>query len=359
MKIIIFHTNIIRIGGVETFTYNMCKQLSKQGYDVTLLYKTVHSDQLSRLQKVCNVELYDTLKTYDCDICIVASAWGGYPDKVNSTKNEYWQVIHSNYNEIRKRQKWDYIKWYKTTKHIAVSNAVADSFKKLYGFKCEVIYNILDDIKPKKLSLISAMRYSPEKGCNRMIQLAELLKKNNIEFKWTVYTSKEQYPEAPYMNMPEVTYKEPTYDIFDDIRNADYGIQLSDTEGYSYFVNECLQYGTPVLCTNYDSVHEVINDGINGYILPMNMENIDIDKIVNNIPKSFIYEPKDTIDSWNKLINVVEKKKTPYLKLVNIKVIVSYHDLVLNRKTNIDEIFSVDIERAKYLDSLNLVRILI
>ena len=38
MKVIIFHSNIIKIGGVETFTYNMTKALSKQ-YDIMVLYK--------------------------------------------------------------------------------------------------------------------------------------------------------------------------------------------------------------------------------------------------------------------------------------------------------------------------------
>jgi len=357
MKIIIFHTNIIKIGGVETFTFNMCKQLHKQGYDVLLLYKTVHPDQLTRLQKVCEVELYNPLKIYECDVCIVACAWGGYPDKVVSTKNEYWQVVHSNYREIKQRQKWDYVKWYKTTKHIAVSKTVAEIFEEMYGFKCTVIYNILDDIHPKKLTLISAMRHSPEKGCYRMVKLAEMLKEKDISFKWTVYTAREQYPNAPYINMPEVIYKEPTYDIFDDIRNSDYGVQLSDTEGYSYFVNECLQYNTPMLCTDYDSVHECITDGVNGYILPMDMLNIDVDKIVKKIPKDFVYEPKDTVESWNKLIIEVSKKKSPISRLVNTKAIIRYHDLLLNQTIDMNEIVSMDIERAKYLRSLNLVEI--
>ena len=358
MRIIIFHSNIIRIGGVETFTYNMCKQLSKQGYDVLLLYKIVHPDQLTRLKKVCNVELYNSSKTYECDVCILASSWGGYPDTVTSVKNEYWQVVHANYRDVKQRYKWDYLPWYKTTRHISVSKTVAKIFKQMYGFNSKVIYNILDDIQPKKLTLISAMRYSPEKGCNRMVKLAELLKENNIPFKWTVYTAREQYPNAPYMDMPEIIYKEPTYDIFDDIRDADYGVQLSDTEGYSYFVNECLQYGTPMLCTNYDSVHECVKDGINGYILPMDMSNIDIHTIVNKIPKGFEWVPKSTIGDWVELLSTVETKKIKTPNLVNVKVITQYHDVILNRTVIPNELMQIDVRRAKYLQGLKLVEIM-
>lgn len=82
--------------------------------------------------------------------------------------------------------------------------------------------------------------------------------------------------------MEEIIYMQPRYDLFDYIKRSDYGVQLSDTEGYSYFVNECLQYGTPMITTNFDSVFESVEDGVNGYILDMDLSNLDIDKIMNN-----------------------------------------------------------------------------
>jgi glycosyltransferase involved in cell wall biosynthesis len=222
-----------------------------------------------RLNREVKVEKYDENKEYKCDLCILSSSWGGYPEAIKS--KEYWQMIHANYKELLKTG-YKYVGWDKTTRHIAVSNAVADNFYEIYKIKCDVIYNILDDIKKTKpiLKLISATRLSGEKGYNRMVILANKLKQAGIKFRWIIFTDRNQY-NVKDMDMEEVIYMKPTYDIFDYIKEADYGVQLSDTEGYSYFVNECLQYGTPMICTNFDSVYESVEDNINGYILDMNL----------------------------------------------------------------------------------------
>ena len=270
MKIIIYQSNIIKIGGVETFTYNMCKNLSKL-YDVELLYKQCDRSQLKRLRQYVKCEVYDPNKEYKCDICLLASSWGGYPESVVSTKNEYWQMIHANYKELAKTG-YKYTKWNRTTKHFAVSNTVRDIFNEMYKEKSTTMYNLLDEIQKTQpiLKLISATRLSSEKGYNRMVKLANELKKKNIKFRWLIFTDLAQYNIKP-MQMEEIIYMQPRYDLFDYIKEADYGVQLSDTEGYSYFVNECLQYGTPMITTNFDSVYESVEDGVNGYILPFEM----------------------------------------------------------------------------------------
>ena len=240
MKIIIYQSNIIKIGGVETFTYNMCKNLSKL-YDVELLYKQCDRSQLKRLRQYVKCEVYNPSKEYKCDICILASSWGGYPDSVVSTKGEYWQMIHANYKELAKTG-YKYTKWNKTTRHIAVSNTVRDIFNDMYHENATTMYNLLDEIQATQpiLKLISATRLSDEKGYPRMIQLANELKKANVKFRWIIFTDLKQY-NIKKSELEEFIFMQPRYDIWDYIKEADYGVQLSDTEGYSYFVNECLQ----------------------------------------------------------------------------------------------------------------------
>ena len=109
----------------------------------------------------------------------------------------------------------------------------------------------------------------------------------------------------------------PSYDLWSYIKEADYGVQLSDTEGYSYFINECLQYGTPVLCTDFPSAYESVKDGENGYILDMDLKNLDIEKIVNNIPKNFEYKEKCSEKDWIKLLDKkVERKRSKMFKVI-------------------------------------------
>ena len=149
-----------------------------------------------------------------------------------------------------------------------------------------------------------------------MLKLAQELKKLNIKFRWTIFTDLNLYNKKPF-DMEEVVYMKPSHDFMDYIAEANYGVQLSDTEGYSYFINECLQYGTPVICTNFPSAYESVKDGINGYILDMNLKNLDIDKIVNNIPKDFTYNEKCTEKDWIKLLNKkAERKKKEMYKII-------------------------------------------
>ena len=286
----------------------MCKNLSKL-YDVELLYKQCDRSQLKRLRQYVKCEVYDPNKEYKCDICILASSWGGYPESVVSTKNEYWQMIHANYKELAKTG-YKYTKWNRTTRYFAVSNTVRDIFNEMYHENATTMYNLLDEVQKTEpiLKLISATRLSGEKGYNRMVKLANELKNKNIKFRWLIFTDLAQYNIKP-MQMEEIIYMQPRYDIFDYIKEADYGVQLSDTEGYSYFVNECLQYGTPMLTTNFDSVFESIEDGVSGYILDMELSNLDINKICNKRLKGkFTYEPKAKIEDWIKIIGKPEKK---------------------------------------------------
>lgn len=151
-----------------------------------------------------------------------------------------------------------------------------------------------------------------------MLKLAQELKKTNIKFRWTIFTDLKLYNQKPF-NLEEIIYMQPSYDFMDYIVEADYGVQLSDTEGYSYFVNECLQYGTPVICTNFESVYESVQDGVNGYILDMDLSNLDVDKILNKIPKNFEYKEKTTIEDWQKILNKRRERRTNMYKIVAVK----------------------------------------
>ena len=312
-KIILYHSNPLKFGGVDTFDYNFCKKM-KDKYDITFLYKEGVKSTIDRLKDLgIDVKKYDSDKKYVCDVCILASAWGGYPETVIAKSGRYIQMVHADY-EQKDLIDFEYQKWHKTTEHVGVSGQVCKSFKKLFpNEKITRIYNILDDKQETRpiLKLVSATRLSKEKGYARMLELAESLKKNNIQFRWTVFTDLSLYNQKPF-DMDEFVYMNPTRNIFDYVAEADYGVQLSDTEGYSYFINECLQYGTPVICTDFPSAYESVEDGVSGYILDMNLSNLDVDKIVNNIPNKFKYTEKGKVSDWTKLLNkkiALPKKK--------------------------------------------------
>lgn len=334
-KIILYHTNPLKFGGVDTFDYNFCKKLQNQ-YEILFLYKEGNQDTINRLKKLnISVEKYKECKKYICDICLLASAWGGYPETVLARTGRYIQMIHADY--IRAKETgFVYEKWHKTTEYVAVGKHVTSVFKKLYPKeKVTTIHNILDDRQETHhiLKLISATRVSKEKGYDRMLKLAQALKEHNIKFRWIIFTDLKLYQQKPF-DMEEIVYMNPSHDIFDYIVEADYGVQLSDTEGYCYFVNECLQYGTPVISTNYPSSYESIEDGINGYLLDMDLSNLDIDKIVNSIPNKFKYIEKGNTTDWIKLFN-----KRVYIPKIKYKVIALKDYIDKRPELIIDDVF--------------------
>jgi len=55
--------------------------------------------------------------------------------------------------------------------------------------------------------------------------------------------------------------------------------------------------------SDWGGVEELIQDGVNGYVLRKDLEDVDVDKIFNNIPRGFDTKPKSTIEEWYKLIS--------------------------------------------------------
>lgn len=163
-KIILYHNNLLKFGGVDTFVYNFVKKISNK-YDILFLYTTADTDNLKRIKQYVNTEKYNKENKYICDICIYASAWGQYPQSVVAKSGRYIQMVHADYIKT-KEVGFTYNKWHKTTEHVGVSDHVCKVFKQLYpNEKITRIYNILDDKEETKpiLKLISATRVSKEK----------------------------------------------------------------------------------------------------------------------------------------------------------------------------------------------------
>ena len=220
-KIVLYHNNLLKFGGVDTFVYNFVKKMSKF-YDILFLYTIADTENLKRIKQFTKTEKYNKDNKDKCDICILASAWGQYPETVIAKSGRYIQMVHADYVRA-KETNFTYHKWFKTTEHIGVSEHVCKIFKELYpNEKITRIYNILDEVQETKpiLKLISATRVSKEKGYDRMLKLALKLKKLNIKFRWTIFTDLDLYNQKPF-DLEEIVYMKPSYDFWDYIKEAD------------------------------------------------------------------------------------------------------------------------------------------
>lgn len=162
----IYHNHICQIGGVETFLYNFCLNL-RNYYDITIFYTSADSEQLSRLGRLVKLELYDTNKTYECDIFLRNSVWGIVPDNFISKDNRYLEMRHANYKFLLDKGKLyaQYHKSEKTNEVVGCGEFVSKMSNLVLHDNPTTIRNILaPKQKPKKvLKLITFARLDDEK----------------------------------------------------------------------------------------------------------------------------------------------------------------------------------------------------
>lgn len=157
------------------------------------------------------------------------------------------------------------------------------------------------------LNLITCSRISKEKGFKRVIKLARLLNKENIPFIWDIYgETKGHYYNSIKKDIPEnVIFHGYKDNVSQEIKQADYYVSLSDTEGFSYSTYEALSLLTPCIVTNYPSAKEQIKDGVNGWILDFNLKNWR--KILNNKIILTKFVEHHTEKDWIELIEYESK----------------------------------------------------
>lgn len=336
---VFYQGHINSIGGVETFLYELARLSYKHHRDFTVIYKNGDSEQLSRLRKYCRVLHIDRVpKPIVCKRAFFN--WDTEPI-LQFKAEEYYQIIHA---DFKHKSMSDYkikapgVK----VKRFAVSENSAKSFRELSGEDIGVLYNpICIDKEPKVMTLVSAQRFTAEKGESRVAKLIRGLDGAKIPYVFHIFSNKKIGVESP-----NVVYHEPTLDIRQWLQYADYTVLLSDTEGFPYTAYESLLLGTPLIITELPVLSELGADKTNSVILKFDMSNLDVRDIYNRAGKfRFKYEPKKS--EWLSLITGDRSYEPPTTVAVQAKC--KYRDTVLNRTVEPGEIIEVDSDRAKVL----------
>ena len=346
---IVYMSYISEIGGVETFVYEMVKKY--KNLDIAVIYKQANNKQLERLKKYCRCYKHTNQKI-ECDVAII-----NYDINIIdfiSENAKIYQVVHGDYeNKAYTMKPPTHEKIYK---YITITNYLYDSFKRIAKKENVIMsYNPLTLEENKKLVLISATRVSPIKGKSRMIRLANELDKQGIEYIWYIFTNDDK--EIPNEN---VVYMKPRLDISYWLKQADYLVQLSDTEACSYSINEALYRNIPVIVTPLPYLKEIgVENRKNAYILEFDCSNIeDVVKNIQNIPK---FEFKKLEDKYK---DILKESKSHYEEDRKMKVKVKcilkggYDDIKLKKHIEENEEYIVDFERANYLKDNNAIEIL-
>ena len=338
-KNVFWHKKILGIGGIETFLYAIATKYKDR--DITIYYQSGDVRQIERLSKLVRL-----VRWHGEDIQCERLFLNFNADIIDHvTADEYIQILHADWSAVNLPYKISP----KVTKVIAVSKATADPFRKATGREvADIVY--LPQLKqtPRKvLHLISATRLSREKGWNRMVKLADALDKADIPYQWTVFTESN-------VSDKRFCFLKSRLNVADYIADADYLVQLSDTEGFCYTVNESLMLGTPVIVTPCPAFDEIgVINGENGFVLPFDMGTIPTMEIYKGLPP-FEFKPK--ADKWGKYLLKGKSDYNPADVQYRVICVHPYYDLYFNRQIKRGEVLTVPMDRYETLMRTAYVR---
>lgn len=347
-QVLIYVSAEHEIGGIETFTYNFCKHMSKY-YDIAVLYDAKFDEaQMSRLLQLVPVIRGDG-KTIICDTAINTRIVKNIPKYVKAKRTI--QMSHTCkmdlFGQLHIPQGYDM--------NVFVSEVAAESFGEEAG-DYKVIHNLTDPHDCQKaLVLVSATRPTPEKGLKRMLKLGQMLEQAHIPYIW-FYFSLERIPNAP----SSMVYMKPTLDILPYIKMADYLVQLSDSEAFGYSIIEALEVGTAIITSPLDILQELgIEEGIHGYIVPFEVEEFDCQKLLNVPQFEFKYDNARIVKQWRKILgNTKPTRKYKPEKNRKVLILKKYQDIVLKRVLQSGEIVEMTPNRAEVIANAGFGQIL-
>ena len=178
-----------------------------------------------------------------------------------------------------------------------------------------------------------------------MKRAADILDKKGIPFIWQVFTNNTFQHES-------ILTRKPCLNVIDYIKDADFLVQLSDTEAFCFSVAEALTVGTPVIVTPCPVYEEIGVNKDNAIILPFNFDDIDETELYKK--RKFKYSvPAET---WGELLT--GKATYDPGEKVTVFTIKNYFDIEQQRQIFAGEEQTVTASRAAYLEAVGVVRIL-
>ena len=336
-QVVIYCANMQKIGGIETWLYYWCQNMYKL-YDIMVVFRdNMDGRQIQRLSEIVQVIKLNN-RLIECDTLINTRITDAIPEEIKAKK--IIQMVHGCYSalfccDIQPER----------DKVVFVSQAAANTYQNVD--KYEVIHNFTYPTKPNKcLFLITASRFTREKGGDRMIKLANALRSAGIEFIWFVFSHQDTKLIDGMVKLPE------TLNIKDYIAKCDYLVQLSDSEGFGYSIVEALELGVPVITTPVEVLEELgFQEGKDGYIVPFDMENIDAERF-KKIPKpKFEWDNERIKKRWVEMLGKSEPTGE-YLKqgnMVRVEIIENYSDLEFGRDMKIGEVVLMRRARANLI----------
>lgn len=366
---IFYVRNIHKIGGVETFVYELAKKY--KDYDIAVVCKDVAPEQRKRLKKLCKVYVHTNQKI-NCKVII--TNWDtSIFDYVNEDAKKY-TVLHTDYSNPT--EVLGLPKDRPDITYIGITESSKKAFEEITGITrtilCRNPYELEED-KPI-LTLLSASRLTDIKDGGRFYALANAIQELGINFIWYIVTT-DEYKDNPVWKNKNVVHIPNRLDVGSLMRKADWYVQLSICEGDSYSLKEALYRQLPIVVCELPYFKEIgIKDGENAlFYKPDNSNAYEIAEKMKT-PLKFTFDKIE--DGYN---NILNKTKSYYEEERDMRYLVEatskYKDgdvsdnelLKEKRKQGLaisryvpeeGEQFEVDTERKDLLVALNYVKVI-
>lgn len=197
-----------------------------------------------------------------------------------------------------------------------VSLSALNSIKEMYPelkTKLRVTYNFIDkdgikelaenpvdiEIPTDKLKLCTISRIAGQKGTDLLVDAAEILKRNGIDFVWWVVGTRydDEFNKAVENKINEYSLenhvlllgeKNPPYPY---VKNCDIYVQPSRYEGYCTTTNEARILCKPVITTLVSGAEEQFENGVNGTVTEISAKAVAkaITELADNVNKRIMY----------------------------------------------------------------------
>jgi glycosyltransferase involved in cell wall biosynthesis len=218
-------------------------------------------------------------------------------------------LVSSLINDAKPSQKKYSFSWFKANSVFKFSKVIlANSFAghKAYGFsdkKCKVIYNGVDINRftslPSKESMrkkygikttyavIMVASFSIHKNYNLFIEVANEVCKHRNDITFIGVGGTEAGSERIFVNAKKSATNNPQLVILDQILNiealinaCDIGVLCTYGEGMPNAIIEYMALNKPSIANDLGGVNEIIEDGVNGYLIKSNNAQLFAKKII-------------------------------------------------------------------------------
>ena len=215
-------------------------------------------------------------------------------EKTKARRKVLW--VHNDYLAEGQPREFDMPYMEKMDAIVTISKKCADILRTVFPMYIDKIYeihNITSSVVVRRQSeeffpaeyhkgqftIVSIGRLAEQKGFDWAIRAAQLLKDQKIDFSWFILgTGALKNKLSKMINDLDVSdvihligARENPYPY---IKNADILVQSSRYEGKSIVLDETKILGTPIVVTNYETIHDQIADGKEGIIVPQTPEGI-------------------------------------------------------------------------------------